>query len=93
VYRHGWFAAGEFGLDRAIITHVTTHSDWYRTNFYPDAKDGWYLDAGGTFHYGVAAGFALGRAEVVGRFGLLRTEKFNELMPPLYASVGVGFGF
>jgi len=92
VYRSRWFAAGEFGKDKAVITHIT-HTDWYRTNFYPDAKDGWYLDAGGTFHYGVASGLTLGRAEVVGRFGWLKTEDFNDVVPPMYASVGVGFAF
>jgi hypothetical protein len=92
VYRPGWFAAGQFGFDKAVITHVT-HSDWYRTYYYPDAKDGWYLPAGGTFHYGLAGGVALGRAELVGRAGFLRTQKFNDMTPPMYASVGVGFGF
>ena len=92
MYRPGWFAASEFGFDKAIITHVT-HSDWYRDNFYPDAKDGWYLDAGGTYHYGLAGGFALGRSEIVGRVGLLRTERFNDLTTPGYVSLGVGFGF
>ena len=92
VYRHKWFTAGEFGFDKAIITHLT-HSDWYRKYFYPDAKDGWYLTGGGTFHYGMAAGIALGRMEVGGRFGWRRTERFNELTPPMYASVGVGIGF
>lgn len=91
VYRATWFAAGEGGFDKAIITHVT-HSDWYRANFYPDAKDGWYLDAGGTYHYGLIGGYAIGRAELMGRVGWLRTERFNQSMPPLYASVGVGFG-
>jgi len=92
VYRHGWFAAGEFGFDKAIITHLS-QSDWYRRYFYPGAKDGWYLDDGGTFHYGVAGGFALGRAALVGRVGWRRTEHFDQVMPPMYASGGVGFGF
>jgi len=92
VYRRRWFAAGEFGKDKAIITHVT-HSDWYRTYYYPDARDGWYLDAGGTYHYGLAGGFALSGVEFAGRFGWRRTEDFNELLPPMYASVGVGIGF
>jgi len=92
LYRQRWFMAGEFGKDKAIITHLT-NSEWYRTHFYPDAKDGWYLDAGGTYHYGVVSGIALGNAELVGRAGWLRTERFNDMMPPLYASVGLGFGF
>ena len=91
-YHQRWFAAGEFGLDKAIITHVT-HTDWYRRNYYADAKDGWYLDAGGTYHYGLAGGVALGRTELVGRVGLLRTERFNDLASPGYFSLGVGFGF
>jgi len=92
VYRPRWFASSEFGFDKAIVTHVT-HTDWYRKNYYPDAKDGWYIDTGGTYHYGVAGGYALGRTELVGRFGLLRTERFNDLTSPAYASLGVGFGF
>jgi hypothetical protein len=92
VYRPGWFAAGEFGKDKAIITHVT-HSDWYREHHYADAKDGWYLDAGGTYHFGAAAGLAIGRTELVGRFGFHRTEDFKDLSPPVYFSLGVGVGF
>jgi len=92
VYRRGWFAAGEFGFDKAIITHIT-HSEWYRTYFYPDAKDGWYLTGGGTFHYGLAAGVTLGPTELVARYGWRRTERFGELTPPMYGTVGIGVGF
>ena len=92
MYRRHWFVAGEFGFDKAIITHIT-QSDWYRTHFYPEAKDGWYLDAGGTYHYGVAGGVTIGRTELALRAGWLRTEDFNDMEPPMYASLGVGFGF
>lgn len=92
VYRSRWFAAGQFGKDKAIITHIR-HSDWYRDNYYSDAKDGWYLDAGGTYHYGLLSGIAIGRTELVGRAGFLRTEDFNSLTPPMYASLGLGFAF
>lgn len=92
VYRHRWFAAGEFGKDKAIVTHLT-HSDWYKKYYYADAKDGWYLDTGGTFHYGLVGGFAFGRWEAIGRFGWRRTEQFNDVVPPMYASVEVGLGF
>ncbi len=92
VYRQGWFLAGEFGFDKAVITHVT-HSDWYRQTVYADAKDGWYLTGGGTFHYGVTGGVALGRTELMVRAGRLTTEDFNELQPNVYASVGLGVRF
>jgi hypothetical protein len=92
VYRPAWFLSGEFGFDKAIITHVT-HSEWYRTYFYPGARDGWYLTGGGTFHYGMAAGVGLGRVELVTRYGWRRTEDFENLTPPMYASVGLGVGF
>jgi hypothetical protein len=91
-YRKGWFVAGEFGYDKAIITHVT-NSDWYRTYFYSDARDGWYLDSGGTVHYGAVGGIGFGRTELLLRYGVLRTENFNELTPPMYASVGFGIAF
>jgi hypothetical protein len=84
--------AGEFGFDKAVITHVT-HSDWYRMYFYPDAKNGWYLDAGGTYHYGLASGISVGRAELFARVGFLRTEDFKDLVPPVYAGLGVGLEF
>lgn len=92
VYRPRWFAAAEAGLDKAVITHVS-HTRWYRDNFYPDARDGWYLDAGGTFRNGVTAGVALGRMELVGRFGSQRTERFEPLPSPLYGSIGVGLSY
>jgi len=92
LYRHRWFVAGEFGFDKAIITHIT-HSDWYRTYFYPDAKDGWYLTGGGTFHYGGVAGLTLGATELVARYGWRRTENWDALTPPMYATVGIGVGF
>ena len=92
VYRPRWFAAGEFGKDKSIVTHVA-HTDWYRDHYYPDAKDGWYLDTGGTFHYGIVTGLTVGRTDLVARAGLRRTEDWNEVSPPMYASIGVGFAF
>lgn len=91
-YRHGWFAAGEFGFDKAIITHLT-HSAWYRDHYYAAAKDGWYLNAGGVFHYGVTTGLSLGRMELSLRAGWRKTENFKDLVSPVYGGVGVGFGF
>ena len=92
VYRPRWFVAGDGGIDKSIITHVKM-SDWYRTQFYADAKDGWYLDAGGTYHYGLSGGATIHGAELMMRLGMLKTERYNQVMPPLYLSVGVGHGF
>lgn len=92
VYRPGWFLAGEFGFDKALITHLV-QSDWYRTYFYPEAKDGWYLTGGGTFHYGATTGVAIGRTELALRAGWLRTETWDDIMPPMYASLGLGVRF
>ena len=92
VYRPRWFAAGELGKDKAIITHVT-HSRWYRESYYADAKDGWYLDAGGTERVGLASGLSLGRTELALRAGWQWTERGNATTSPVYASVGMGVGF
>ena len=92
VYRPRWFAAGELGFDKAIATHVAA-TDWYRTTFYPGAKSGWYTATGGIYHYGLTSGLSLGSAEVAGRFGWRRSERFEDVMPPLYATVGIGVGF
>lgn len=92
VYRRGWFLAGEFGFDKAIITHLT-HSDWYREHYYAGARDGWYLDAGGTYHYGATAGIGFGRLELTGRFNWVRTEEWDALPSPVVGSVGVGVRF
>ncbi len=92
VYRRGWFAGAQFGKDKDIVTHIT-HTKWYRDHVYEDAKDGWYLDCGGTFHYGLIAGVTVGRTELVGRAGLRRTEDFNDVSPPFYGSLGIGVPF
>lgn len=91
-YRPGWYVSAEFGKDKAVVTHIT-HTDWYRDYYYADAKDGWYLDAGGFYHCGVAGGVTIRNVELTGRLGLQQTEKFNTMSPPLYASVGVAYGF
>ncbi len=92
VYRRGWFAAAQFGKDKDIISHIT-NSQWYRDNAYEGAKDGWYLDCGGTFHYGLTAGVTVGRTELVGRAGFRQTEDWNPITPPFYGSLGIGVPF
>jgi hypothetical protein len=91
VYRPGWFVAGEVGFDKAIITHLT-HTQASRDRYYPDAKDGWYLNNGGTARLGIMTGRSLGGAELVLRAGILRTQGGDALPVPGYLTLGVGFG-
>lgn len=92
LYRRGWFVAGEVGFDKAIITHLT-HTQEYRDQYYADAKDGWYLNNGGTGRLGIMTGTSLGGAELMLRGGINRTQGGETLAVPAYLTVGVGFGF
>jgi hypothetical protein len=89
VYRPRWFVAGEFGKDKAVMTHVR-HTQWYRKNVYPDARDGWYLPSGGRLRYGVSGARSFGRFEAMLRMGVQRTEGWKSLQPPAYALLGLG---
>ncbi|MFC1539476.1 hypothetical protein ACFL6H_08630 [Candidatus Latescibacterota bacterium] len=91
-YSNRWSVAGEIGYDKAMITHLT-HSDWYKTYFYSDAKNGWYANTGGTFHYGLRGGFMIGRTEITLRAGIQKTEAFRDMLPPYYGSLGVNYRF
>ncbi len=91
VYHRGWFVAGEAGFDKAIITHLT-HTQEYRDQYYEDAKDGWYLNNGGTARLGLAMGTSIGGAELLLRAGVARTQGGEALTAPGYLTLGVGFG-
>jgi hypothetical protein len=91
-YQRRWFFAAEAGFDKAIATRVT-NSEWYREWYYADAKNGWYVSPGGTFHAGLIGGVNIGRLELVARAGQLRTEQLNAMNPPMYGTLGVGLGW
>jgi len=91
-YRRRWFLASEAGFDKSILTRIR-NSDWYREYYYADAKNGWYLTPGGTFHAGLTGGVTLGNIDITARAGKLRTERMNDLTPPMYATIGAGIGW
>lgn len=91
VYRRGWFVAGEVGFDKAIITHLE-HTQEYRDHYYEDAKDGWYLNNGGTGRVGIMTGRSIGGAELLLRAGIARTQGGEALTVPAYLTLGLGFG-
>lgn len=92
VYKSGWFSAFELGKDKDVLTHVT-HSDWYRKYYYAEAKDGWYLDAGGVYHFGFAGGVSWGATDIGARFGWRRSEGGEDVAPPIYASLSLARGY
>jgi hypothetical protein len=91
-YGRRWFAVAEAGYDRAWLTYIK-NSDWYRTNFYPGAVDGWYGGTGGNLHGGVKGGGRVGPVEIVLRAGVVETETLQSLDLPFYATVGASYRF
>jgi hypothetical protein len=91
-YGRRWFAVAEAGYDRAWLTYIK-NSDWYRTYFYSDAKDGWYGGTGGTLHAGAKGGAMVGPVEIVLRAGVTTSETLQDLDLPFYATLGAGFRF
>lgn len=92
MYRARWFVAAETGYDKPIVTHLT-HTSAYRSQYYADAQDGWYIDTGGTRRLGVVTGTSLRGVELMLRAGVARTRGGEALVAPGYATLGMGFRF
>jgi hypothetical protein len=88
-YKHKWFAAGEAGFDKAIVTHFK-HSAAYKQNF-PPVKDGWYEPAtGGNFYYGLQTGYSCRRNDIYLKGGKILTQDFKSTpLLPFYLQLGV----
>jgi len=91
-YGRRWFAVAEAGWARAWLTYIE-NGDWYRTNIYPDARDGWYSGTGGILHAGAKGGVTVGTLEFVLRAGVNKTETLRNLDLPFYATVGANVRF
>jgi hypothetical protein len=92
LYGRRWFAATEVGFDKALLTHLR-HSEEYRVVHFPEAKDGWYLDNGGTWGLGAMMGRTMGRSEAVVRVGVSRTQRWETPSIPGYVVLGWGVAF
>ena len=91
-YGRRWFAVAEAGYGRAWLTYIE-NSEYYRMNFYADARDGWYGGTGGRLHAGAKGGVTLGAVEVVLRAGVTKTETLQDLDLPFYATLGANYRF
>jgi hypothetical protein len=86
-YRHKWWAAGEFGFDKAIVTHIRHSSLMLEYN--PGLQSGWYIPTGGNAFYGIQAGYSFKRNEVYTRFGKTTWQDFKTDSPvPYYFQLG-----
>jgi len=92
-YSSSWYAAGEFGFDKAISTHLK-HSDVMRS-IYPAIQDGWYLPTGGHFYYGIQGSKTVGNTiDLSLRLGLTDAQGNDENAAlPYYAQLGLGMRF
>jgi hypothetical protein len=92
-YKKHWFAAGEVGFDKAIVTHFK-HSTSYKVNF-PGVKDGWYEPStGGNFYYGLLGGYSFNQADFYLRAGkLIQQDLKTSPMIPVYIELGVNWKF
>jgi hypothetical protein len=92
-YARTWHAAGEFGFDKSIVSHLK-HSDIMR-EYYPLIRDGWYIPSGGHYYYGIQAGKTLGEHLAVSlRVGATSAQAHDEdAMVPYYAQLGLSVRF
>ena len=85
-YAPRWFAVAEVGFDWAIATHIA-NSETYRMLAYPDARDGWYRNAGGLLRVGVQSGVSFGGNDIILRAGALRDDAGDPPLLPFYATL------
>jgi hypothetical protein len=92
-YSSTWYAAGEFGFDKAIATALK-HSDIMRA-YFPAIRDGWYVPTGGNYYYGIQGGKTLGESlEMTVRVGATRAQDHDESpVIPRYVQLGFSVRF
>ena len=92
-YRSTWYAAGEFGFDKSITSHLR-HSDVMKANF-PAIRDGWYIPTGGHFYYGIQGAKTIGESlDISLRLGATKAQDNDEdALLPWYAQLGLGIKF
>lgn len=87
-YKQGWYAAGEFGFDKAIATHIKSSPE--TKEYMPTSLNGWYVPTGGNFFYGIQTGVSVKKNDFSVRLGKLKTQDFKSSpMIPFYLQIGV----
>jgi len=87
IYKHRWFAAGEFGFDKAITSQLE-HSKLAK-EYDPDLQSGWYIPDGGHFFYGIQLGYSFKGNDVYVKLGrTINQDLKTTATVPLYGQLG-----
>ena len=91
-YKNKWYAAGEFGFDKAITSHIRNSEEM--KGQYPDIKDGWYIPSGGNYFYGIQTGYSFRTIDVTLKGGKTMSQGFRtSALLPYYLQVGLNKRF
>ncbi len=92
-YEQKWLIAAEIGWTQHWFSTIK-HTDFYRTYFYQDAKDGWLANPSSELKAGIRAGiFIQERLDLLLRVSYKTKGKYENLAPPLFAVLSVGYRF
>jgi hypothetical protein len=91
-YKTNYFVAGEFGFDKAIVTHFK-HSELFKDNVYAEVTDGWHQPStGGNFNYGIQTGYSFSRYDLTLNIGKVVTQDFKTApLIPFYFMLGFNY--
>lgn len=87
-FKPTYYAAIELAADGAVASYLK-HSDLMKNN-YPQIHDGWYLDNGVHYFYGIQAGKTIGRSyEANLRLGKANARGNEDDVLPIYFQCGL----
>ncbi|MGZ3939548.1 MAG: hypothetical protein ACXVLT_13090 [Flavisolibacter sp.] len=87
IYEHRWFAAGEFGFDKAITSQLQ-HSSLAK-EYSPGLQSGWYIPDGGNFFYGAQLGYTFHHTDLYAKLGRTVNQNWKtEATVPFYCQLG-----
>lgn len=91
-FKRAYHAAVELSSDGAVVTHLK-HSHLMKSA-YPEIHDGWYLNNGVHYFYGIQAGKTLGDTyEISLRLGKTNARGNHEDVLPAYVQLGINKRF
>jgi len=91
-YASRFALASELAFDRIQAAYFV-HSDRYRQNYFPEAKDGWYSSTATHWRLGLRTAYLFNRTELIVRGGYQAGGEYDKFVPRFYALLGVSYRF